>query len=227
MNNDVLPLYNLVTARMKEIGLSRHAFIERCGYKNTGKGLRRLDAIWDGDLSSKISCAILAAAPAILDISPETVAAAVSESVSRREQSAQKAEAERAVAAAKRDVAWRASFQPDAYLLGTASRPSQITIYGMTGGAKRWLSIPLDLSKPPVTLAAQALAVARQTPQAPFFGSTTGFVVNYTSDRAVLFDLDGHPKEIFDHAYMPGEVSLSIGGRKINAEDFGTLVGAL
>jgi hypothetical protein len=126
---------------------------------------------------------------------------------------------------AKRDAAWRASFKPHAFLLGTETRPSSITIFGISGGPEHWLKIPLDLSQPPVTYAVQALAFVRKTPVVPFFGATTGFIVNYTPDHAVRFDLYGNPTEFFPHAYSPVEVTLTIGGRKMAAEDFARIVG--
>ena len=39
-------------------------------------------------------------------------------------------------------------------------------------------------------------------------GPTTGFIVNYTPDFAVRFDLNGNPVETLYHAYRPGEVAL-------------------
>jgi len=59
------------------------------------------------------------------------------------------------LAEAKRDAAWRESFKPHAYLVGSQNRPSQITFYGMTG-ARAVVENPLDLSQPPVTYALQA-----------------------------------------------------------------------
>ena len=51
-----------------------------------------------------------------------------------------------------------------------------------------------------------------------FFGATTGFVVNYDPDRAIHFDLNGNPVEVLGHAYRPGEVTLTVGGKTIPAE---------
>ena len=104
---------------------------------------------------------------------------------------------------------------PSAYLVGTESRPSSITIYGLGGGAERWLKIPLDLSQPPVTFAAQALAVVRKTPTITFFGATTGFIVNYTPDRAVAFNNGGDVIACYEKAYHPGEVEFFIGKQKV------------
>lgn len=99
---------------------------------------------------------------------------------------------------AKPNVDWERGmseqpFKPSPYLLGSENRPSQITIYGVTGGAERWLRIPLGLSKPPVTYAPQAHMIVRNTPVVPFFGATTGFIVNYGPNQAVRFDMDGNP----------------------------------
>ena len=125
----------------------------------------------------------------------------------------------------RRDAEWRAAFKPHAYLLGTHTRPSSITIFGISGGAKRWLNIPLDLEQPPVTFATQALGFVRQTPVVPFFGPTTGFVINYTPDRAVRFDLEGNPVECLPCAYFPGDVTLTLGNRKMAADEFARIAG--
>ncbi len=126
------------------------------------------------------------------------------------------AEANR-LAEAKREAAWRASFHPHAYLLGSTNRPSQITIYGITGGPERWLRIPLDLSQPPVTYAVQAHDFVAKTPFVPYHGRTTGFIVNYTPDSTVRYDLDGDPVEHFDRAYRPGQAEVFIGKQKLPA----------
>ena len=125
----------------------------------------------------------------------------------------------------RRDAEWRAAFKPHAYLLGTHTRPSSITIFGISGGAKRWLKIPLDLEQPPVTFATQALGFVRQTPVVPFFGPTTGFVINYTPDRAVRFGLEGNPVECLPCAYFPGDVTLTLGNRKMAADEFARIAG--
>jgi hypothetical protein len=77
------------------------------------------------------------------------------------------------------------------------------------------VKIPLDLTQSPVTCAVQAHEVAMKTPVLAFHGPTTGFIVNYTRDSAVRFDIEGNPVEHFDPAYTPGEVELFIGKQKI------------
>jgi len=201
---DHYPIHNLIENQQKRLGMGRSELARRCGFKNVTKGIRRIDSVCHGDLDSQAAKMVLDALPAALEMGRGAVETAV------RDTAEIIAEAERR-AAAEREATWRASFMPHAYLLGTETRPSQITIYGLTGGAERWLKIPLDLSQPPITFAAQALAVAKETPFVPFHSRTTGFIVNYTPDSAVHFDLDGNLVEHFDRAYVPGQVErLSI-----------------
>jgi hypothetical protein len=168
-----------------------------CGYKNISKGLRRLDQVYAGDLEKTVS--LLRGLPSALDLSPDIVQQAIDETIRQ--------------IAAEADARYRASFEPHGYLLGTSDRPSQIFIFGLTGGPERWLKIPLDLSQPPLSYTAQALSVVRRTPLVKFFGPTTGFIVNYTPDHAVRFDLDGRPVETLTRAHRPGEVTLYLSGR--------------
>jgi hypothetical protein len=118
------------------------------------------------------------------------------------------------------------AFEPHGFLIGSKNRPSQIVIFGMTGGGERWLKIPLDLSNPPITYARQALAVVRKTPLVPFHGNTAGFVVNYTESRAVVFDLEGDPVKMFSESYYPGAVRMKIGSKTVSAERLAHMLGA-
>lgn len=59
-----------------------------------------------------------------------------------------------------------------------------------------------------------------------FFGATTGFIVNYTPDYAVRFDLSCAPVEELDHAFRPGEVTLTLGGKTFPAQNFFKILGA-
>jgi hypothetical protein len=49
----------------------------------------------------------------------------------------------------------------------------------------------------------------------PFFGATKGFIVNYTPDHAVQFDIDSNVVASFERAYRPGEVEFFIGKQKL------------
>jgi hypothetical protein len=191
---------------------------DAAAYRNVAKGLRRLDELCAGEM--KTTASLIVGLPAALGLPPEVVTDTMRQTVQQLD------EANR-IAEEKREAAWRASFRPCAYLLGTETRPSQITIYGMTGGSERWLKIPLDLSQPAVTFASQASSVVRRTPTVPFFGKTIGFIFNYTPDFAVRFDLSGDPVEALDHAYLPGDVTILIGGKEIPGEVFARITGLM
>jgi hypothetical protein len=160
---------------------------------------------------------LLGGLPLALELSPDVVQRALNESL---QQLASRA-------AAEVEAAWRAAFKPHACLLGTDTRPSQLLFFAITGGADRWLKIPLDLLQLPLSYAAQALAVVRRTPVVRYFGATTGFIVNYTPDHAVRFDLEGKPVETLTRAYRPMEVTVSLGRREVSAESFGRVLGTI
>jgi hypothetical protein len=203
-----LPIATLIDERSRTLGLSRLDVVTRAGFKNVAKGIRRLDSLRAGDLSST---KLIGGLPTALALPPEIVDEAVRQTRQQIDEAAR-------IAQQEHEAKWRAEFKPSAYLLGTETTPTQITIYGMTGGSERWLKIPLDLSEPPVTFARQALVVVKRTPMVPFFGKTVGYVVNYTPGFAARFDLNGDPVEAFDAAYSPGRVSIAIGGRTISAD---------
>jgi hypothetical protein len=213
-----LPIHDLVETQLKQLGLRRSELARRCRFKNVNKGIRRIEGVCCGDLTSRAAKLVLEMLPEALEVSRDVVDATIRETADRIEAAERKA-------AAKRDALWRASFKPHAYFLGTDARPSSIVIFGVTGGAERWLKIPLDLSQPPLNYAVQALAVVRKTRVVPFFGATAGFIVNYTPDHAVRFDLQGDPVEYFPRAYCPMQVSLTLGGKTISAERFANIVG--
>lgn len=200
-----LPIHDLIIQRCRELGLRRGELVQHCGYKNISKGIRRLEQIFAGQLKPAVT--LLHGLPKALDLSPDIVQRAIDETVQQ--------------IAAEAEARYRASFAPAGYLLGTSEWPSQIFIFGITGGPDRWLKIPLDLSQPAESYVQQALSIVRRTPVVQFFGPTTGFIVNYAPDHAVRFDLDGRPVETLTRAHRPGEVTLYLSGRQFSAESLG------
>jgi hypothetical protein len=213
MSDCRLPIHDLVETRLKELGMRRGELVRRCGFKNVGKGIRRIEAMCSGDLDSLSARMILKALPKAIDVGEDVVGVAVCETADSLN-----------LAAADREAAWRTSFRPHGYLCGTEPRPLSNALYCFCGGPER-LRIPLDCSQPAVTYTKQALAVVRKMPSTIFFGPTTGFFVNYAPDFAVRFDLNGHPVEAFPRAYSPGEAELQIGRSKISSENFGRIMG--
>ena len=215
-----MPLRELVEARSNELGMSRSELARRCGYKNVPKGLRRLEELFSGQSDMASANAFLTALPNALGVDKEIIDSAVRESVDMLAK-------ERRKVAAEQDAKRRASFKPEAFLIGTESRPSSIVLYGITGGASRWLRVPLDLSKPPITFAQQAIRFVRRHPLVPFFGATTGFLINYVPDWAVRFDLFGDPVEEFAETYSPGKVLIEIGTRETEPGNVARIIGLI
>ncbi len=198
MKKELIPLWELVQKRRHALGLGRRELVQRIGFSNTTHGLRALSQFWEGDLLEVDADWWVNAFSVALELPPERVGAVLHACRNKRLEQA------------------REAFVPCGWLIGTASRPSQITIYALSGGAGRWLRIALDTNKPPLTYASQALAVARKTPEVKFFGPVTGFVVSYSYDVSVRFDLEGEPQAVMSGPYQPGMASVAISGRKIS-----------
>jgi len=67
-----LAIAALIRSRMTELGLSRGEFAKRLGYENLAKGIRRIDALCEGDI--KGTKQFLDVLPQALETSAETVA---------------------------------------------------------------------------------------------------------------------------------------------------------
>ena len=97
------------------------------------------------------------------------------------EQDRQAQEAER-LAHEAAEAAWRKNFRPHAVIETESKCPSSIVMCGMTGGVGRWLIVPVDSSKSPMTFVRQVLDVlptklhtgTQGQSFIPFFGQATG-----------------------------------------------------
>jgi hypothetical protein len=191
---------------MTELGLSRGEFAKRLGYKNVAKGIRRIDALCEGDTEGTKH--FLEVLPRILETSTETVKHALDQTV-RELELAEKQEAE------ARDKLWRENFCPHAIILTEHTVPSPIFVAAMIG-VEKLLRIDLDATQGPVSFVRQVLD--RLPERVPAFGKPTGFVINYSPVQAVKFDSNGQPIAILDKAVRPGTAVLHLGGRPIPAE---------
>jgi hypothetical protein len=209
-----LAIAALIRSRMTELGLSRGEFAKRLGYKNLAKGIRRIDALCDGDLEGTKH--FLDVLPQALETSAEAVKLALEETV-RELELAVKQEAE------ARDKIWRENFSPHAIVLTERTVPSPIFVAAMIG-VEKLLRIDLDATQGPVSFVRQVLD--RLPEGVPAFGKPIGFVINYSPDKAVRFDRNGQPIAILDEAVRPGTaVLLRLGERPIPAEALGLIVG--
>jgi hypothetical protein len=196
-----LAIETLVRARCQKLGLSPAELVRRCGYKNVSKGLRRLEQLRKGNFKSSVG--LVRRLPAALELPVEVVKEAIEKSERYLRDSA--------------EAAWRAAFRPHAIIITERTRPEPLFVAAFIG-VDVLLRVDFDLTAAPATFVRQSLdglrqKLARWRGSLPAFGRPVGFIVNYSPDRAVRFDLDGIPVELFERAYRLGQAVLSIGGR--------------
>ena len=208
-----LAIATLIRSRMTELGLSRGEFAKRLGYKNIAKGIRRIDALCEGDINGTKQ--FLDMLPQALETSAETVKCALDQTV-RDIELAAKQEAE------TRDKIWRENFRPHAIILTEQTVPSPIFVAAMIG-VEKLLRIDLDPTQGPVSFMRQVLE--RLPERVPAFGKSIGFVINYSPDQAVRFDSNGQPIATLDEAVRPGTAALRLRGRPITAAALGMIIG--
>ena len=91
------------------------------------------------------------------------------------------------------------------------------------GSGKITHGVPLDSSKPPITFGQQALD--RLPAHVPFFGRPVGFIVNYSPDQAVRYDLTGAPVEVLSKSYRVGTILVSLAGKPVEARVLSRITG--
>jgi len=204
-----LAIEELVEARRKELEISRSELVVRAGFKNIAKGIRRLDELFEGDLSRpKV---LIAGLPAALQIGSDTIGEAL-------EKTRQQILKEELIELERRDAERRTNFRAHVIILTELARPQPIFIAALCQ-THRFLRIEIDPNTPPGEYLAKALGAVRARladTNFPGFGRARGFVINYSPDCGVRFDLDGIPREVLSSAYRLGQATLVLGnGRAI------------
>lgn len=206
------PLSELIEKRIRFLGISREALGHRLGYRNPLKASGRIYALCDHHPYSEKSRHALRRLPAALELSADIVEQAVTASERLFASWAQELEDQRRLLLAVDDAAWRASFHPHAVIQTERTVPTQLILCGITGGARRWLMIPFDLTRSPITYVQQAVDAVFDKTHArsdggrnvTFFGEATGIIINYEPDVALRCSLLGTPLEVLNKAYRPG-----------------------
>jgi hypothetical protein len=92
-------------------------------------------------------------------------------------------------------------------------RPSPLFVVALIG-AEKILRRDFDLTRGPDTFVDQALALVPTSVAA--WGATAGFVINFTPDHALQFDVKGNLVATLSKAVRPGEADLTLkNGRSI------------
>ena len=122
---DHYPIHALIENRQKQLGLGRNELGRRCGFKNLAKALRRIDGVCHGDLDSLGAKIVLDNLAVALEVDKDVIEKAIrstAEIIAKTERHGETAW----------DAAWRASFKPHAYLVGSENRPSHLRCDGRT-----------------------------------------------------------------------------------------------
>lgn len=134
----------LIEDRCRELGLTPTDLVRRAGYSNTAKGLRRLQALLNGDLDSTEG--LIAKLPEALNLPPEVITQAVEETRSQIDE--------------KEEEAYRANFKPHAIILTEHTIPTQIC-FALLTGASLHLRIDFDLNQPRSSYSSSAQRTSR------------------------------------------------------------------
>lgn len=101
----------------------------------------------------------------------------------------------------------QANFRPHAIILTSYSVPRPIFAAALIK-ADKFKRIDFMPNSNPLPYVKQVLD--RLPDGVPCFGKTTGFVINYATDKALRFDKAGRPVSIVSSAYLVDEARLII-----------------
>jgi hypothetical protein len=158
-----LPIGLLISTRQRELGITTADLARRIGYRNVGKGVRRINELCRGD--SRAAEFIVGALPHALELPEDEV---------RRAIQATKDELDARVRSLmEEEEQWyRERFKPHVIWATEFSRHTSITMAAFYG-IPRLLRFDLDLEQYEETFVSQAKAAMPSS--IPFFGKATGF----------------------------------------------------
>ena len=197
-----LEIEEFVRRRCHELDLTLVQLVQRCGYRNTSKGLQHLQRIFD--CHPKTNASLLRNLPRGLEVSADVLAAAIKKSHD------QIAEAEFA--------AWCRVFVPHAIICTEREIPEPIFVAALVGVAKlKRVDFDATLSSDDIHTLIQAEIARRQATSGTIvsFGKATGYVINWSVDHAERFDLYGQLIEKLPRPERLGVATLSVKGRDI------------
>jgi hypothetical protein len=202
-----LPMAELISCRSDALGIGPSELVRRCGYKNIGKGLRRVEELCRGEFQR--TRGLISGLPRALGVTVDVVQKAIDDTAKQLH------EAE--------EAAWRASFKPHAIILTDRRIPQPIFVAAIIGELRRIDYPPCATADTYMSLAIEGIRtrlarwnrgfnplMSLESYQLPAFGRPTGFVVNYSPDHAVRFDLEGHALQSLPTAHRIGQATLFI-----------------
>lgn len=191
-----LPIKTLVNAQCELLGLSTVELVERMGYKNKSKGLRRLRDLTNSAAAS--SGQFLHALSAALDTGKHDIKLALSNS----KQILQEQELAR----------WKADFKPHAVIqTAHGGRPKQIGIAAMTGAMSwRIIDFASDLSAPDYLTYALKQYAEREQQISAFFYVPMALAINVSHDRCLRYSLSGEFIEELERTVRVGQIQIRL-----------------
>ena len=190
LQNEPMTLQVLIEKECARMGVTDLEFTRLIGIKKFHKGKRFIEQVKGNQMEKMIHMRHQMAN--VLDVTLEQVDSAIKESKDAYYR--------------KIDADWRAVFQPHAVLITANKIPSPIFVAAITGSAQKlYIGTPANLSQ----LAWPSWFVKNLPEWLPGFGDVQGFVINYTPDRAIRFDLLGNPVETLNKALRRGSAWMN------------------
>jgi hypothetical protein len=178
----------LVEARIRELGLSKSVVVSRWGYKNLGKGLRRLKELLDGSFVPKIPDSLKNLAAAIeLD-------ASVVQSAYNATRSATNLAAKDAYEKCLKKADDR--FEPSAFIVTDGEIPWPLSISRIYY-VRRYIRLTFDYTTSP---SAWIDEIRAKLPKTTPFGNVVGFMINDKPRHAIQYDRNGNEIRSFSRA---------------------------
>jgi hypothetical protein len=199
-----LPLGKLISTRQRELGITTAEIARRVGYRNIGKGVRRIDELCRGDF--RAAPFIVGALPHALELPEDDVRQAIhatNDELDARER-ARIEEEERG---------YRAAFRPHVVWVTERLIPRPIFVAAIVG-VETFLRFDLDTEQGEETFVAQAIS-ANPSWAGPF-GKVVGFYLNLSPHKCVQYDREGNVLATYSRARRPGQADFALkGGRSI------------
>lgn len=206
------PLRDLIEHRRQQLALKKPALVQKWGYANVSKGMRRLTELADGNFApTEVQLMLLASA---LELPADDVHSSYAETVHRKLQNEEDL-------LQREHAAWCVRFVPHAILITERKIPNPIFVVAICG-AENILRIDFDTEQPEETWLDQVSAKLPDSVIA--FGSVMGFVLNYSSERASEYDRNGQFIRALPQPLRPGYATLTLkGGRETASEQWKAL----
>jgi hypothetical protein len=195
-----LPLGKLISTRRRELGVTTAEIARRVGYRNIGKGVRRIDELCQGDF--RAAPFIVGALPRALELPEDDVKRAIQateDELDARDRARIEEEEQR----------YRERFKPHAVWATERLIPRPIFVAAIVG-VENLLRFDLDIDQGEETFVGQAIA-ANPSWAGPF-GKVVGFYLNLSPDKCLEYDREGNVLATFPRARRAGWADFTLKG---------------